>query len=92
LVETLGFAAASWGLLMAISPLLQIRRMIDRRSSADVSIGYLLVLEPGFLLWIGYGLAIGNPVIAIPNSVAAIVGVVTMAVAWRYRHGTEAIE
>ena len=92
MVETLGFAAAAWGLLMAISPLLQIRRMIDRRSSADISIGYLLVLEPGFLLWIGYGLAIGNPVIAIPNSVAAIVGVVTMAVAWTYRHGTEAIK
>jgi uncharacterized protein with PQ loop repeat len=92
LVETLGFAAAAWGLLMAISPLLQIRRMFVRRSSADVSIAYLLVLEAGFLLWIGYGIALGNPVIAVPNSVAAIVGIVTMVVAWTYRHGAPATD
>jgi uncharacterized protein with PQ loop repeat len=85
--ETLGVAAAAWGVLMAISPLLQIRRMIERRSSADVSIAYLAVLEFGFLLWIGYGIALGNPVIAIPNSVAALVGAATMAVAWALRHG-----
>jgi uncharacterized protein with PQ loop repeat len=85
--ETLGVVAAAWGVLMAISPLLQIRRMIERRSSADVSIAYLAVLEFGFLLWIGYGIALGNPVIAIPNSVAALVGAATMAVAWALRHG-----
>jgi uncharacterized protein with PQ loop repeat len=85
--ETLGVAAAAWGVLMAISPLLQIRRMVERRSSADVSIAYLAVLEFGFLLWIGYGIALGNPVIAIPNSVAALVGAATIAVAWALRHG-----
>jgi uncharacterized protein with PQ loop repeat len=85
--DTLGVAAAAWGVLMAISPLLQIRRMVERRSSADVSIAYLAVLEFGFLLWIGYGIALGNPVIAIPNSVAALVGAATMVVAWVLRHG-----
>lgn len=87
MAETLGFAAAAWGVLMAISPILQIRRMIERRSSADVSIAYLAVLQFGFLLWIGYGIALGNPVIAIPNAVAALVGAVTMTVAWFLRHG-----
>ena len=43
MAETLGVAAAAWGVLMAISPLLQIRRMLERRSSADVSIAYLAV-------------------------------------------------
>jgi MtN3 and saliva related transmembrane protein len=85
--DTLGIAAAAWGVLMAISPLLQIRRMVERRSSADVSIAYLAVLEFGFVLWIGYGISLGNPVIAVPNSVAAIVGAATMAVAWVLRHG-----
>jgi uncharacterized protein with PQ loop repeat len=85
--EPLGIAAAAWGVLMAISPLLQIRRMLHRRSSADVSIAYLAVLEFGFLLWIGYGISLGNPVIALPNSVAAIVGAATMTVAWFLRHG-----
>jgi MtN3 and saliva related transmembrane protein len=87
LAEPLGVAAAAWGVLMAISPLLQIRRMIERGSSADVSIAYLAVLEFGFLLWIGYGISLGNPVIALPNSVAAIVGAATMLVAWFLRHG-----
>lgn len=92
MVEALGIAAAAWGVLMAISPTLQIRRMVVRRSSADVSITYLLVLELGFLLWIGYGIALGNPIIAVPNTVAAIVGAITMAVAWTYRHGARAVE
>jgi MtN3 and saliva related transmembrane protein len=85
--DTLGYAAAGWGLLMAISPILQIHRMVERRSSADVSIAYLAVLQFGFVLWIGYGIALGNPVIAIPNTVAALVGAVTMVVAWFLRHG-----
>ena len=88
--DTLGIAAAAWGVLMAISPLLQIRRMVERRSSADVSIAYLAVLEFGFVLWIGYGISLGNPVIAVPNSVAAIVGAATMGVAWVLRHGPRA--
>jgi MtN3 and saliva related transmembrane protein len=87
LTETLGAAAAAWGVLMAISPLLQIRRMLARRSSGDVSISYLLVLEFGFFLWIGYGFALGNPFIIVPNTVAAVIGVLTMVVAWMYRHG-----
>ncbi|HET9757413.1 MAG TPA: SemiSWEET family transporter [Candidatus Limnocylindrales bacterium] len=87
MVDTLGVAAAAWGLLMAISPILQIHRMVARRSSADVSIAYLAVLQFGFVLWIGYGIALGNPVIAIPNTVAALVGAVTMIVAWMLRHG-----
>lgn len=87
MADTLGAVAAAWGVLMAISPLLQIRRMAIRRSSADVSIAYPAVLEFGFLLWIGYGLSLGNPFIAVPNSVAAIVGAATMLVAWLLRHG-----
>jgi uncharacterized protein with PQ loop repeat len=85
--ESLGVAAAAWGVLMAVSPLLQIRRMLQRRSSADISIAYLGVLELGFLLWVGYGISVGNPVILLPNSVAAIVGAATILVAWSLRRG-----
>ena len=48
----LAVSAAAWGVLMALSPVLQIRRMLRQRSSADVSIGYFAVLLVGFLLWI----------------------------------------
>lgn len=41
---------------MALSPLLQIRRIVIRQSSADVSLAYLIVLQLGFGLWVAYGL------------------------------------
>lgn len=87
MTEAIGAAAASWGVLMALSPLLQIRRMLERRSSADVSIAYLGVLELGFTLWIAYGIALANPALVVPNSVAFVVGAVTIGIAFRYRHG-----
>jgi uncharacterized protein with PQ loop repeat len=74
---------------MAVSPVLQIRRITLRRSSADVSLAYLAVLQVGFCLWVAYGLALANPIIAVPNLTAAVVGVVTMAISWRYRNAAE---
>lgn len=84
--DTLAVLAAGWGILMGISPILQIRRMVDRRSSADVSMGYLMVLLVGFVLWIAYGLSILNVAVIVPNVVALVVGVSTVLVARRYRH------
>jgi MtN3 and saliva related transmembrane protein len=85
MTDALGAVAASWGVLMALSPLLQIRRMLGRRSSADVSLAYLGVLELGFTLWIAYGIALGNAVLIVPNSVAFVIGAATIGVAVRYR-------
>lgn len=44
LTTLLAVAAASWGVVMALAPLLQLRRMLHRDSSDDVSIGYLVLL------------------------------------------------
>jgi uncharacterized protein with PQ loop repeat len=85
--DTLAVIAAAWGVLMAASPLLQIRRMLERRSSADLSLAYLAVLMIGFTLWIAYGIAIANLALIVPNSVALIVGLVTILIALRYRSG-----
>lgn len=81
----LALVAAGWGVVMALSPVLQIRRMIRLRSSRDVSIGYLLVIVVGFALWIAYGIAIRNPALVIPNALALIVGSTTITVAVRLR-------
>ncbi len=85
MTDTLGLLAASWGVLMALSPILQIRRMLERRSSADVSIAYLAVLEIGFTLWIAYGISLGNVAIVVPNSVAFVIGAATIGIVIRYR-------
>ena len=89
MTDALGVLAASWGVLMAVSPLLQIRRMLHRRSSADVSIAYLSVLQVGFTLWTLYGWALGNPAIVVPNTVALVIGTATILVAVRFRHPEE---
>jgi len=85
MLDWLGLAAAGWGGLMAVSPLLQVRRIVVRQSSADVSLTYLMILQFGFGLWVAYGLASSNPVVAIPNAIAFVVGVMTILVTWRYR-------
>jgi MtN3 and saliva related transmembrane protein len=86
MLETvLGGAAAAWGVLMAISPALQIRKMLLHRSSREVSIAYFWVLLVGFVLWIGYGLTIENWFLVVPNAVAFTVCATTIAVALRYR-------
>ncbi len=87
MVDLLAVVAASWGVAMAVSPALQIRRMLQRRSSADVSLGYLAVLIAGFIIWLVYGVAIANLALVIPNTVALGVGVATFMVAWRFRSG-----
>ena len=46
----LAFYAATWGIAMAVSPVLQIRKIVHHRSSHGVSVGYMTVLFIGFLI------------------------------------------
>jgi len=84
-VTALAFAAATWGVAMAVSPVLQIRKIVQHRSSRGISLGYMVVLFVGFLLWLAYGISLGNWALILPNVVAAIVIAVTMGVVLRYR-------
>ena len=85
MVTALAFAAATWGVAMAVSPVLQIRKIVQHRSSRGISLGYMVVLFVGFLLWLAYGISLGNWALILPNVVAAIVIAVTMGVVLRYR-------
>lgn len=87
MTDALAVLAAGWGVLMALSPILQVRRMLHRRSSADISVAYLLVLEVGFTLWLAYGIALGNVAIIVPNCVALLIGLATILIAMRFREG-----
>jgi len=83
----LAVTASVWGVAMALSPVLQIRTMIAQRSSRGISLGYLTVLLVGFGLWLGYGIALGNAAIIVPNAVALLTGGATIAVVLYYRSG-----
>ena len=81
----LAVAASGWALLMALSPLLQVRAIRRRGSSDGVSAGYFAVLVVGFALWVAYGASIGNLALMIPNTVAGVIGVTTIAIVLRHR-------
>jgi MtN3 and saliva related transmembrane protein len=85
MVTGLAIAAAAWGVMMGISPLLQIRQMLRLRSSRDISVGYFAILLVGFGLWIGYGIAAGNLALIVPNTVALLIGATTIAIALHLR-------
>ena len=80
-------AAGAWGVAMALAPLLQIRAIRRQGSSRGVSIGYQQVLVVGFLLWLAYGISIGNPALIVPNTIALFVSVTTILVVLRFRRG-----
>ena len=78
-------AAASWGVAMALAPLLQIRKIRRSRSSANVSLAYQQVLLVGFLLWLAYGIAARNAALIVPNTVATVVCSTSIWFTLRYR-------
>lgn len=89
MADVLAVLATSWGLVMALSPVLQIRRMLRTRSSNDVSIAYFAVLGIGFVLWITYGASITSWPLMISNSAALVGAVATSIVALGLREKAE---
>jgi MtN3 and saliva related transmembrane protein len=81
MVTVLGVLAALFGLVMALAPVLQIRRMWQRRSSEDVSVAFFAVLLPGFTLWVAYGTARADWFLVVPNAVGLLVGCSTITIA-----------
>lgn len=81
----LAVAAATWGVAMALSPLLQVRKILAQGSSASVSVAYQQVLLVGFVLWLAYGIALQNVALIIPNTIAAVVCATTIVVTARFR-------
>jgi uncharacterized protein with PQ loop repeat len=81
----LAVAAATWGVAMALSPVLQMRAILATRSSRSVSVAYQQVLLVGFVLWLAYGIAIENAALIVPNTIAAVVSATTIAVCLRFR-------
>ena len=91
-VDVLGLCAGTWGVVMAIAPGMQLRKMLRTRNSSDVSLSFFGLLLPGYVLWVSYGFARGDIALIVPNMVAFRVAVATMLVALHLRreNGTRA--
>jgi uncharacterized protein with PQ loop repeat len=88
--RALEIVVSTWGLMMAVSPGLQIRQMLQTGESKDVSIGYFGVLSVGFMLWVAYGISIDSAVLWGCNTVATVFGIATIVVALRLRERPDA--
>ena len=85
--ELLGVAATVAGILMAVSPVLQVRRMLHTGSSRDYSLLYPTMLCVGFVLWLAYGWSLGNLPMIISNLFSLGFMLITIGVAIALRRG-----
>lgn len=74
-----------WGLLMGLAPLLQIRVIVRERSAGGISIGWIVILLIGFLLWLAYGIVNQDLPLIVTNSVAVTVTTGLLLTVRRYR-------
>ncbi len=81
----LGIAATVCGVFMGLSPLLQLRTIVERRSSDDISVPFFAVLIVGFVLWLSYGIALGNTALIVSNSIALMSYAITMVAVLQFR-------
>jgi MtN3 and saliva related transmembrane protein len=85
--DVLGTAALVAGLVMAVAPVLQVRRMLETRSSRDFSLGYPTLLCVGFVLWMAYGISLWNLPMMLSNTASLTLMIATIAVALHFRRG-----
>ena len=86
----LGTMATAYGLASVVAPLLQLRQMRARGSSADLSLGSLGIAIGGSLLWLSYGISLANVALIVVDLGTLITGLATMAYAMNLRRQTVA--
>ena len=85
-------AVTVYGVVMALAPGLQVRRMLRERSAAGVSLGYAWVLWVGFALWLAYGIDAGDLPLILANTVALAATGAMILVARRVRRAERMAE
>jgi uncharacterized protein with PQ loop repeat len=83
--QILGVAATAYGVLGALKALLQTRQMLARRSSRDVSAGFLASYVGGYAIWLAYGLSTGSIPLIVVDTVGLLCAGLTLAVALSLR-------
>ena len=83
--QFLGTVATAYGVLGALKSLLQTRQMLARRTSGDVSAGFLASYVGGYAIWLAYGLSTGSLPLIVVDTVGLLCGGLTLAVALSLR-------
>jgi uncharacterized protein with PQ loop repeat len=83
--QLLATAATVYGIVGALSILLQARQMRARGSARDVSLRFLATYVGGYAIWLLYGLSMQSVPIVVVNAVGLVSGAFTLSVALRLR-------
>jgi uncharacterized protein with PQ loop repeat len=83
--QFLGTVATVYGVFGALKTLLQARQMLARRSSRDVSAGFLASYAGGYAIWLAYGLSTGSIPLIVVDSAGLLCAGLTLAVALSLR-------
>src|SRR6516165_11945835 len=83
--QFVGTVATVYGVLAALKSLLQVRQMLARRSSRDVSAGFLASYAGGYAIWLAYGLSTGSVPLIVVDAVGLLCAGLTLAIALSLR-------
>ena len=83
--QLFGTSATVYGVLGALKTLLQTRKMLARRSSREVSAGFLASYAGGYAIWLAYGLSAGSLPLIVVDTVGLLSGGLTLVVALTLR-------
>ena len=76
----LGTAAMAYGVIAALTALLQVRQMISRHASCDVSARFFSAYAGGYLIWLLYGLTVGSLPLIVVDTVGLVCGGLALTV------------
>src|SRR5581483_5162968 len=81
----LAAAATAYGVLAALSVLLQARQMLARRASCEVSGRFFASYAGGYAMWLLYGLSVSNVPLIVVDAVGLLCAGLTLGVALSLR-------
>jgi len=83
--QLLSLVATGYGVLAALAALLQMRQMLRRRTSCDISARFFATYTGGYAIWLLYGLSAGDVPLIVVDTAGLVCGGVTLAVALSLR-------
>jgi uncharacterized protein with PQ loop repeat len=83
--QLLALAATGYGVFAALAALLQMREMLRRRASCDISARFFAAYAGGYAIWLLYGLSVGDIPLILVDSAGLVCGGATLAVALSLR-------
>jgi uncharacterized protein with PQ loop repeat len=83
--QLLSLTATGYGVVAALAALLQMRQMLRRRTSCDVSARFFATYTGGYAIWLLYGLSAGDVPLIVVDTAGLVCGGLTLAVALSLR-------